>query len=499
MGLLLNAAASFILYLITKAIYNLTLHPLTKYPGPKSWVVSRIPYLVCMNKGQLPFRIKTLHDEYGPVVRVSADELSINDTRAWKDIFNRRDLLRPPQWGARPPGVEAHNVISAPAPSHARFRKALTPAYSEKSVKEYEPLIRSYFDKLVAQLDAIIAKERKSTVVDMVEWTNFATFDIIGELSWSKSYECLDKGTGHAFIGALLHFQAFLIGASISYYPWLNAFVAGITPKSAFRMLENIFKDGHERLQARMEMERSKHPDLISHIVDYNTKCSPGDQLTDAEIEQNVLAIIVGGSETLTTAFSGAFHYLLADPSKLARVTEEVRSSFTSESEINANAAAKLPYLNAVMDDTLRLCPPIPDMLRRQVPKGAPTNIAGLVIPADTTVSVSCYSMFKSGDHFSSPETFEPERFLSKESRTGNADVSALAHNDLSAFYPFSLGSHNCLGQPLAKLEMRLLLSLFLYRYNVKVPEGETLSKWTDQKIYWTWEKQPLKVEISRA
>jgi cytochrome P450 len=89
-----------------------------------------------MNTGKLPFRVKQLHDKYGPIVRVSANELSFNDARAWRDIYNRRDMFRPPQWGARPPGVEAHNVISAPPAEHSRFRKALNPAYSEKSLKE---------------------------------------------------------------------------------------------------------------------------------------------------------------------------------------------------------------------------------------------------------------------------------------------------------------------------------------------------------------------------
>lgn len=242
-----------------------------------------------------------------------------------------------------PPGVEAHNVISAPADSHARFRKALAPAYSEKNVKEYEPVIRSYFNKLVSQLGKRIIEGGKSTVVDLVDWVNFATFDIIGELSWSKSYECLDKGTGHSFMGVLLHFQTVLIAVSISYFPWLNAFVASITPKSTFQLLENIFEDGHERLQERMKLETTEHPDLITHVFDYNKRSAPADKLTDAEIEQNVLVIIVGGSETLTTTFSGAFHYLLADQTKLAKLTDEVRSAFSSELEITSDATTKLP------------------------------------------------------------------------------------------------------------------------------------------------------------
>ena len=444
--------------------------------------------------------MKQLHDEFGPIVRVSANELSFNDGRAWKDIFHRRDMLRPPQWGARPPGVEVYNVISAPAPDHARFRKALAPAYSEKSVQEYEPTVRSYFDKLILNLDDLIdaSKDAQSAIIDIVEWSNYATFDIIGELSWSKSYGCLERGTGHAFMGILLHFQAVLIGASISYYPWLNSLVAKITPKSALQMLESIFQDGHERLEARTNRKTIEHPDLISHINDHNIRSAPADKLSAAEIEQNVLAIIVGGSETLTTTFSGAFHYLLADPEKLERVKKEVRSNFQSPTAINSNAVAKLPYLNAVIDETLRMCPPIPDMLRRQVPKNEHVTIAGQHIPPETTVSLSCYAMFKSANHFSSPETFEPLRFMSGNPSV-KEDNSPLAHNDFTIFHPFSVGPHNCLGQPLARLEMRLLLALILYSYNVKVPDGEMLRKWTDQRIYWTWEKQPLMVELSKV
>jgi hypothetical protein len=172
-----------------------------------------------MNSGRLPYKIKDLHDRYGPVVRLAAYELSINDARAWKDIFNRRDMQRPPQWGARPPGS---------ASDHARFRKALNPAFSEKATRQYQPVVRTYLDKLVARLDEAIVKGGTTAVVDMVEWLNFTTLDIIGELTWSRGYDCLESGTGHTFMGVLLHFQAALIGATIKYYPWLDVLLTGI-------------------------------------------------------------------------------------------------------------------------------------------------------------------------------------------------------------------------------------------------------------------------------
>jgi cytochrome P450 len=449
-----------------------------------------------MNSGKLPFKIKELHDIYGPIVRISANELSFNDPRAWKDIYSRKDMLRPPQFRGRAPGVEAHNLISAPAADHARFRKALSPAFSEKATREYEPVVRRYFEKLMERFDAAIEKEsllpkKRSATVDIVEWFNFATFDIIGEVTLSKGFGCLETGAGHASMDVLLHFQAIIIAVSIQYYPWLDAVLAQITPKSAFRALENVFQDGRQRLRDRMGLKKKEgsHPDVIDFINSHNEKVQPQERLSDAEIEQNVLTIVVAGSETLTTVFLGVFHYLLAVSSKekLDRLLEEIRSSFNSEAEITgaSTPATNLPYLNAVIEEIIRLCPPIPDALRRDVPSSGPATIAGRVIPPGTTVSVSCYSMFRSPSHYENPETFEPERWLQGK--------------DYPAFQPVGFGSHNCLGQPLARLEMRLALALLLFRFNFSIPENVKLKGWLEQKVYWTWEKQPLMVDIIRA
>src|SRR5262245_4311448 len=94
--------------------------------------------------------------------------------------------------------------------------------------------------------------------------------------SASRTY--LDKGTSNAFMNVLLCFQA-LITVSISYYPWLNGLLLMITPKPAFLVLENIFRDRYECLWPRMRMDADAHSDLVSQICEYNNKSPPAEKL----------------------------------------------------------------------------------------------------------------------------------------------------------------------------------------------------------------------------
>jgi cytochrome P450 len=340
----------------------------------------------------LPYRVKSLHVEYGSIVRIAPNELSIIDERAWKDIFPRRDFLRPPQWGAHPPGVEAHNFISAPLDVHTKLRKAFTPAFSEIALQGYEPLIRQYFDKLIDCIDtAIYHSKQKGTPVaelNMVEWFNFTTFDIIGELSWGKSFDCLENGTGHAFMDVLLHFKAALIGTTIKHYQALDALMPYITPKSALAMLHNVFDTDRERFQQRMSIHNeTRDRDILSNVVQYN-KSNPESSLSQEEVEFNALTLIAG-SETLTTVFSGALHCLLSHLSVYKILTSKIRSGFTAEEQITGSSVSSLPYLNAVINETIRLCPPIPDVMRRQVSSGGAV-VAGEHFDGGIVLGVAC-------------------------------------------------------------------------------------------------------------
>lgn len=149
--------------------------------------------------------------------------------------------------------------------------------------------------------------------------------------------------------------------------------------------------------------------------------------------------LILAGSETVATALSGMLYYLLEEPSCLARLTDEIRSSFKSEKEININSAAPLRYLNAVLEESMRLYPPVPAALPRMVPEPGQI-ICDRFVPAGVSVGLPHYSCYHSAQNFFEPDVFHPERWLDGED-------SRFKDDRKDAFRPFSHGPRNCLGK----------------------------------------------------
>lgn len=151
-----------------------------------------------MWQGRFPYCIRDLHDKYGPIIRTGPDELSFTHEDAWKDIYSKRESSHLYQWHGKLPGVDAHTLVSAPVPDNARFRKAFGPGFSEKSIRLQEPLIAQYIEKLVSILHQESKRcEELGVPVKLAEWINFTTFDIMGDLGWGASFDCLRTGTYH--------------------------------------------------------------------------------------------------------------------------------------------------------------------------------------------------------------------------------------------------------------------------------------------------------------
>ena len=442
----------------------------------------------------MPQQVKEFHDQYGPIIRVAPNELSFTDPAAWKDI-HINGFQRPYEWKGKPRGKEAENLISANESDHRRFRKLLAPAFVVKH--EQEAIVQAHVDALIDKLKMTIEREGSGDVaiVDMLQWFNYTTFDIIGDLLWGSSFGCLEKARSHPWIEIIAQFKTALIVAATKFYPPLHRFLIMARPKSMENDLIQVWKITEDKIAQRLKAG-SKRMDMISYMTSTSAPSSAAlksdCRMSLAETEINSMFIVVAGSESVTTVLTGITNYLLREQAKLEPLVSEVRSTFQWEDDINGASLSGLPYLNAVLHEGLRLCPTIPDGMRRLIPKGGAT-VAGYFIPQGTVVSIPQWSTYQSSSNFTRPSAFAPERWLDDPNH-------CLYNKDRrEAFQPFSLGPHSCPGKALAYLEMRLILARLIWNFDLDRPLGMQLLSWENQRIYWFWEKQATYARVRKS
>jgi Cytochrome P450 len=140
--------------------------------------------------------------------------------------------------------------------------RLLQPVFSKKATREHEVVVQRYIDLLMRRLEESIDRNSDdghasaTTVVDLIEWLNFTTFDVIGDLGWGSSFGCLQGAKYHPWLAVVLHFKAVLFATAVKYCPWLDALLMKITPKLAMADLERALQFAHEKVQYRL----ARHP-----------------------------------------------------------------------------------------------------------------------------------------------------------------------------------------------------------------------------------------------
>src|ERR1700753_1497845 len=216
-GLLLPAVASSVVfitvYVVAEVVYRLYFHPLAKFPGPKLNAISPIPSIISLLKGRIPLETKQMHDKYGPVVRVTPTELSFNGAQAWEDIYGHRQGLTnmhkdPVHVGSVDPIPGVTTLTMADDANHSRQRRALAYPFSQKALMEQEYIVQGYVDMFIEKLGA---KSDKESMVNLVDYLNYTTFDIIGDLAFGEPFGCLEDEMFHDWVSLI--FETIKVGA----------------------------------------------------------------------------------------------------------------------------------------------------------------------------------------------------------------------------------------------------------------------------------------------
>ncbi|KAI4152136.1 MAG: hypothetical protein L6R39_001887 [Caloplaca ligustica] len=371
-------------------------------------------------------------------------------------------------------------------PDHARIRKLLSHAFSETALREQEPILTQYFDLLVSRLKEHIDGPTAGKV-DIMSWYTFTTFDIIGDLVYGHSFQALENGRYHIWMRYRFQSIKYLgIVRFAAHYPAIARIFK--TVRSAIPSVAHLRKSHFDFIRKHTEgrLDRdTDRKDFTTYILRHNDERG----MTREEIISTARVLLIAGSETTATLLSGATYYLLTNPEILGKLQAEIRGTFQAENDITLQSLSNsclLPYLEAVLTESLRMYPPVPANLPRITGPGGDV-VDGRFVPANTSVGVHQWAAFQSSDNFTDPSSFIPERWLPEAPERYRSD-------NRPALQPFSMGPRNCLGKNLAYLEMRSILVRILWNFDITLCEES--HGWSDQKSYILWDKPPLWVKL---
>ena len=155
-------------------------------------------------------------------------------------------------------------------------------------------------------------------------------------------------------------------------------------PPSAKKQIDDLLGEYKSKTEARLaRTETLGRQEFFTNVL---SEKSPASDVSPGEMDQAALTLIVAGSEPVTSALVGTFNYLLKNNDTFQKLQRQIRSSFISANDINGQTTRELPYLNAVIREGFRLCPPLPANLPCLVPSPGLT-ISGVFVPGGTTVS----------------------------------------------------------------------------------------------------------------
>jgi cytochrome P450 len=259
-------------------------------------------------------------------------------------------------------------------------------------------------------------------------------------------------------ITSLMHWLEYRVNNLLSLPAWVP------TPRSLrfrrdIRVMESFVNgmiDDRRKAGGNPAAERTDLLSILMLARDEET----GAALSDLQLRDHLITFIGAGHETTAVALSWTFYLLGRHPEVERRVREEVASVVNGRTPTAADVP-RLRYTRQVIEESMRLYPPVYALLRDAVEAD---EIGGFPIPAGSIIILSQYVTHRHPDFWEAPvERFDPDRF----------SPELVAARPRFAFFPFLGGPHQCIGNDFAMMEMALVVAMVLQRYDLRLASTE--------------------------
>ena len=304
--------------------------------------------------------------------------LSFIEPSAWNDIYGYRN------GGAALPKdplfynemlLEKETITIVSDGAARPIRKAINPAFSRKALLEHEPMLRGHIGGLIAQLTK--TSHRQGTV-DVRTWFKFSFFDILSDFAFGEDLGCVRNGLYHEWVQFVVDYfyAATFLHQCHKFWP-LNKVLALLIPSSIKDRKKRHSKASLQRVRRRIHSPTDRR-DFMYYFLRQAEK----EQLSKTVIEAQASVIILAGSETSAVALTAAVYYVISNDDVYRRLCEEVRSTFKTPAEISLQGVlSRLPYLEACVQETLRIHTPLANGFTRFIADSEGTKVSGYWVP----------------------------------------------------------------------------------------------------------------------
>jgi cytochrome P450 family 110 len=393
--------------------------------------------------------------------------------RAYGDIFNLNLMGLPPfTVVSNPQGIEEilsvdakkfdvgctnnlaasllgdNSLVLLDGEPHRRQRKLMMPPFHGEKVKSYAQTICQITDKVTSrwqEKQILIAQKA------MQDITLETILHVVFGLSEGERYQQIKPP-----LIELLDATGSPLKASVIFLPFLQQDLGKWSPwGKVVRRKRKIYELLQKEIEERRANPESSGNDVLSLMI--SARDEQGDGLSDIELKDQMMTLLVAGHETTATALSWSLYWI----HKLPEVKQKLLAELDSlDTDADPLTISRLPYLTAVCNETLRIYP-VAFIAFLRFAK-SPIEVMGHQFEPEKMLAPAIYLTHHREDLYPEPKQFKPERFLERQYSTYE-------------FLPFGGGNRRCIGYALALLEMKLILAKILTEWDLSLISDRTI------------------------
>ncbi|KAI1738094.1 cytochrome P450 [Xylaria scruposa] len=433
--------------------------------------------------GRYPWAIEAAIKKYGDVVRIAPNEVVFFTVQAQNDILlsgtKGKPAFRKSNFYFK---IGPHSGIAAEADpeKHRIIRKWMAPAFAPRALQEQDPVLHRVIDY---SINKMALKGDVPEGIDMTQWCDWIACDLAGALGYGHDYKNVEREKAS---GPLEWFNAIIFWVTMDQAfkrlgPFLHPLVYLVLPPSLIRLLLEHKRIIRKRVEQRHEF---KDRDYFTSFVQDGRRI-PNENMDWLLAQAN--HIFIGGLDPDTQLFWSSILFLAQHPDKLKKLADEIRGKFKRYDDIQDEELTHLPWLTAVIEESLRLHTN-GAFGQPRISPGA--TVDGHYIPAGCGVQTSIFAAFHSERYWHKPRSFCPERWLPA---TDPDHDPAFAKDVRECFRPFSAGTRSCIGQNMGYRQARVLLAKMAWKLDWEIVNADEFDWQRDLRLYATYHRPPFR------